>query len=166
MSQNTEKKSTTPEWPDQAAPEAAEPRPRRKRRVPVEPEDFWGRLRFRAGKKSRWFGRRWRPGGPGGQGQPVPGEQPHPASVSADGVGPAACNGRSSAGAGTGPPEGAHPPLRQIHRLVRPGKAPALHPVFGRQLCAGGCDPVFLFLHRGHHRHLRRPCSGKPGLQV
>ena len=60
MSQNTEKKSTTPEWPDQAAPEAAEPRPRRKRRVPVEPEDFWGRLRFRAGKKSRWFGRRWR----------------------------------------------------------------------------------------------------------
>ena len=28
MSQNTEKKSTTPEWPDQAAPEAAEPRPR------------------------------------------------------------------------------------------------------------------------------------------
>ena len=63
MSQNTEKKSTTPEWPDQAAPEAAEPRPRRKRRVPVEPEDFWGRLRFRVGKKSRWFGRRLRNGG-------------------------------------------------------------------------------------------------------
>ena len=60
MSQNTEKRSTTPEWPNTPAPEAAEPRPRRKRRVPVEPEDFWGRLRFRVGKKSRWFGRRWR----------------------------------------------------------------------------------------------------------
>ena len=60
MSQNIEKKHTGPERPDNAVSEAPESHPRRKRRVPAEPSDFWGRLRFRAGKKRRWFGRRWR----------------------------------------------------------------------------------------------------------
>ena len=59
MSQNTEKKYNRAERTGVSEPENAV-QPRRKRRVLAEPEDFWGRLRFRAGKKRRWFGRRWR----------------------------------------------------------------------------------------------------------
>ncbi len=59
MSQNTEKKYNRAERTGVSETENAV-QPRRKRRVLAEPEDFWGRLRFRAGKKSRWFGRRCR----------------------------------------------------------------------------------------------------------
>ena len=59
MSQNTEKKYNRAERTGVSEPENAV-QPRRKRRVLAEPEDFWGRLRFRAGKKRRWFGRRCR----------------------------------------------------------------------------------------------------------
>ena len=59
MSQNTEKKYNRAERTGVPEPENAV-QPRRKRRVLAEPEDFWGRLRFRAGKKRRWFGRRCR----------------------------------------------------------------------------------------------------------
>ena len=59
MSQNTEKYKTTAQ-PIDPKKEPVEPRPRRRRRVMAEPEDFWGKLRFRIGKKNRWFGRRCR----------------------------------------------------------------------------------------------------------
>ena len=59
MSQNTEKYKTTAQ-PIDPKKEPVEPRPRRRRRVMTEPEDFWGKLRFRIGKKNRWFGRRCR----------------------------------------------------------------------------------------------------------
>ncbi len=59
MSQNTEKYKTTAQ-PIDPEKEPVEPRPRRRRRVMTEPEDFWGKLRFRIGKKNRWFGRRCR----------------------------------------------------------------------------------------------------------
>ena len=59
MSQNTVKKYNRAERTGVSEPENAV-QPRRKRRVLAEPEDFWGRLRFRAGKKRRWFGRRCR----------------------------------------------------------------------------------------------------------
>ena len=59
MSQNTEKYKTTAQ-PIGPEKEPVEPRPRRGRRVMAEPEDFWGKLRFRIGKKNRWFGRRCR----------------------------------------------------------------------------------------------------------
>ena len=59
MSQNTEKYKTTAQ-PIDPEKEPVEPRPRRGRRVMTEPEDFWGKLRFRIGKKNRWFGRRCR----------------------------------------------------------------------------------------------------------
>ena len=59
MSQNTEKKYNRAERTGVSEPENAV-QPRRKRRVLAEPEDFWGRLRLRAGKKRRWFGRRCR----------------------------------------------------------------------------------------------------------
>ena len=59
MSQNTEKKYNRAERTGVPEPENAV-QPLRKRRVLAEPEDFWGRLRFRAGKKRRWFGRRCR----------------------------------------------------------------------------------------------------------
>ena len=59
MSQNTEKYKTTAQ-PIDPKKEPVEPRPRRGRRVMAEPEDFWGKLRFRIGKKNRWFGRRCR----------------------------------------------------------------------------------------------------------
>ena len=59
MSQNTEKYKTTAQ-PIDPEKEPVEPRPRRRRRVMAEPEDFWGKLRFRIGKKNRWFGRRCR----------------------------------------------------------------------------------------------------------
>lgn len=59
MSQNTEKYKTTAQ-PIDPEKEPVEPRPRRGRRVMAEPEDFWGKLRFRIGKKNRWFGRRCR----------------------------------------------------------------------------------------------------------
>ena len=59
MSQNTEKYKTTAQSIDPKK-EPVEPRPRRRRRVMTEPEDFWGKLRFRIGKKNRWFGRRCR----------------------------------------------------------------------------------------------------------
>ncbi|MBS1464300.1 MAG: peptidoglycan DD-metalloendopeptidase family protein [Oscillibacter sp.] len=49
-----------PDWPAEAEQTQEAPRPRRKRRAPAEPEDLWGKLRFRAGKKVRWFGRRCR----------------------------------------------------------------------------------------------------------
>ena len=60
MSQNTKKPSDLPDWPAEAEQTQEAPRPRRKRRAPAEPEDLWGKLRFRAGKKVRWFGRRCR----------------------------------------------------------------------------------------------------------
>ena len=58
MSQNTKKPYDLPDWPAEAEQTQDAPRPRRKRRTPAEPEDLWGKLRFRAGKKVRWFGRR------------------------------------------------------------------------------------------------------------
>ena len=58
MSQNTKKPYNLPDWPAEAEQTQEAPRPRRKRRAPAEPEDLWGKLRFRAGKKVRWFGRR------------------------------------------------------------------------------------------------------------
>ena len=60
MSQNTKKPYDLPDWPAEAEQTQEAPRPRRKRRTPAEPEDLWGKLRFRAGKKVRWFGRRCR----------------------------------------------------------------------------------------------------------
>ena len=60
MSQNTKKPYDLPDWPAEAEQTQEAPRPRRKRHAPVEPEDLWGKLRFRAGKKVRWFGRRCR----------------------------------------------------------------------------------------------------------
>ena len=60
MSQNTKKPYDLPDWPAEAEQTQDAPRPRRKRRTPAEPEDLWGKLRFRAGKKVRWFGRRCR----------------------------------------------------------------------------------------------------------
>ena len=57
MSQNTKKPYDLPDWPAEAEQTQEAPRPRRKRRAPAEPEDLWGKLRFRAGKKVRWFGR-------------------------------------------------------------------------------------------------------------
>ena len=60
MSQNTKKPYDLPDWPAEAEQTQEAPRPRRKRRAPAEPEDLWGKLRFRAGKKVRWFGRRCR----------------------------------------------------------------------------------------------------------
>ncbi|WP_418487066.1 peptidoglycan DD-metalloendopeptidase family protein [Dysosmobacter sp.] len=60
MSQNTKKPYDLPDWPAEAEQTQEAPRPRRKRRAPAEPEDLWGKLRFRAGKKARWFGRRCR----------------------------------------------------------------------------------------------------------
>ena len=55
MSQNTKKPYDLPDWPAEAEQTQEAPRPRRKRRAPAEPEDLWGKLRFRAGKKVRWF---------------------------------------------------------------------------------------------------------------
>ena len=60
MSQNTKKPYDLPDWPAEAEQTQEAPRPRRKRRAPAESEDLWGKLRFRAGKKVRWFGRRCR----------------------------------------------------------------------------------------------------------
>ena len=60
MSQNTKKPYDLPDWPAEAEQTQEAPRPRRKRRAPAEPEDLWGKLRFRAGKKVRWFGCRCR----------------------------------------------------------------------------------------------------------
>ena len=60
MSQNTKKPYDLPDWPAEAEQAQEAPRPRRKRRAPAEPEDLWGKLRFRAGKKVRWFGHRCR----------------------------------------------------------------------------------------------------------
>lgn len=60
MSQNTKKPYDLPDWPAEAEQTQEAPRPRRKRRAPAEPGDLWGKLRFRAGKKVRWFGRRCR----------------------------------------------------------------------------------------------------------
>ena len=60
MRQNTKKPYDLPDWPAEAEQAQEAPRPRRKRRAPAEPEDLWGKLRFRAGKKVRWFGRRCR----------------------------------------------------------------------------------------------------------
>ena len=60
MSQNTKKSYKVPDWPAEAEQVRETPRPRRKRRVPAEPEDLWGKICFRAGKKIRWFGRRSR----------------------------------------------------------------------------------------------------------
>ena len=60
MSQNTKKPYDLPDWPAEAEQTQEAPRPRRKRRAPAEPEGLWGKLRFRAGKKVRWFGRRCR----------------------------------------------------------------------------------------------------------
>ena len=60
MSQNTKKPYDLPDWPAEAEQTQEAPRPRRKWRAPAEPEDLWGKLRFRAGKKVRWFGRRCR----------------------------------------------------------------------------------------------------------
>ncbi len=60
MSQNTKKPYDLPDWPAEAEQTQEAPRPRRKRRAPAEPEDLWGKLRFRVGKKVRWFGRRCR----------------------------------------------------------------------------------------------------------
>ena len=60
MSQNTKKPYDLPDWPAEAEQTQEAPRPRRKRRAPAEPEDLWGKLRFRAGKKVRWFGLRCR----------------------------------------------------------------------------------------------------------
>lgn len=60
MSQNTKKPYDLPDWPAEAEQTQEAPRPRRKRHAPAEPEDLWGKLRFRAGKKVRWFGRRCR----------------------------------------------------------------------------------------------------------
>ena len=60
MSQNTKKPYDLPDWPAEAEQTQEAPRPRRKQRAPAEPEDLWGKLRFRAGKKVRWFGRRCR----------------------------------------------------------------------------------------------------------
>ena len=60
MSQNTKKPYDLPDWPAEAEQTQEAPRPRRKRRAPAEPEDLWGKLRIRAGKKVRWFGRRCR----------------------------------------------------------------------------------------------------------
>ena len=60
MSQNTKKPYDLPDWPAEAEQTQEAPRPRRKRLAPAEPEDLWGKLRFRAGKKVRWFGRRCR----------------------------------------------------------------------------------------------------------
>ncbi|WP_417054467.1 hypothetical protein, partial [Dysosmobacter sp.] len=60
MSQNTKKPYDLPDWPAEAEQTQEAPSPRRKRRAPAEPEDLWGKLRFRAGKKVRWFGRRCR----------------------------------------------------------------------------------------------------------
>lgn len=60
MSQNTKKPYDLPDWPAEAEQTQEAPRPRRKRHAPAEPEGLWGKLRFRAGKKVRWFGRRCR----------------------------------------------------------------------------------------------------------
>ena len=60
MSQNTKKPYDLPDWPAEAEQTQEAPPPRRKRHTPAEPEDLWGKLRFRAGKKVRWFGRRCR----------------------------------------------------------------------------------------------------------
>ena len=60
MSQNTKKPYDPSDWPAEAEQSQDAPRPRRKRRTPAEPEDLWGKLRFRTGKKVRWFGRRCR----------------------------------------------------------------------------------------------------------
>ena len=60
MSQNTKKPYDPSDWPAEAEQTQEAPRPRRKRRAPAEPEDLWGKLRFRTGKKVRWFGRRCR----------------------------------------------------------------------------------------------------------
>ena len=60
MSQNTKKPYDLSDWPAETEQSQDAPRPRRKRRTPAEPEDLWGKLRFRTGKKVRWFGRRCR----------------------------------------------------------------------------------------------------------
>lgn len=57
---DTKKNFNMPDWPEASEPENTAPRPRRKRRVPAEPDDLWGKIRFRVGKKVRWFGRRSR----------------------------------------------------------------------------------------------------------
>ena len=53
MSQNTKKPYDLPDWPAEAEQTQEAPRPRRKRRAPAEPEDLWGKLRFRAGLSGR-----------------------------------------------------------------------------------------------------------------
>ncbi len=61
MSQDTRKELNMPEWPEEAeSPKTQQPRRRRAHRLPPEPTDLWGRIRFRVGKKTRWFGRRCR----------------------------------------------------------------------------------------------------------
>lgn len=59
MNHDSDKTYKLPDWPEETEKPAETPRPRRrKRHVPEEPSDFWGKLRFRTGKKLRWFGRR------------------------------------------------------------------------------------------------------------
>ena len=61
MNHDSDKTYKLPDWPEETEKPAETPRPRRrKRHVPEEPSDFWGKLRFRTGKKLRWFGRRSR----------------------------------------------------------------------------------------------------------
>ena len=61
MNHDSDKPYKLPDWPEETEKPAETPRPRRrKRHVPEEPSDFWGKLRFRTGKKLRWFGRRSR----------------------------------------------------------------------------------------------------------
>ena len=61
MNHDSDKTYKLPDGPEETEKPAETPRPRRrKRHVPEEPSDFWGKLRFRAGKKVRWFGRRCR----------------------------------------------------------------------------------------------------------
>ena len=54
MSQNTKKPYDLPDWPAEAEQTQEAPRPRRKRRAPAEPEDLWGKLRFRLDSGNRW----------------------------------------------------------------------------------------------------------------
>ena len=61
MSQNTKKPYDLPDWPAGGGTEPRKrPDPAESGTLPAEPEDLWGKLRFRAGKKVRWFGRRCR----------------------------------------------------------------------------------------------------------
>ena len=128
MNHDSDKTYKLPDWPEETEKPAETPRPRRrKRHVPEEPSDFWGKLRFRTGKKLRWLSSAWGrlvrppqpPRHPGGQGAAFSGIQPSAAAISADAVGPAALRSQWPCGKDSGPPQGKASPFRQAGGLDR-----------------------------------------------